>query len=68
MHVAELSVCHLIVQASQLPVKARKKALFFVKSSKTALDKSDFADSVRMSDTLSRPVSSDVLACMVDIR
>ena len=65
MHIAEEpNVCHLIAQASQLSAKARKKALFFVKSSKTALDKGDFADSVRTSDTMPRPKSSDPCACM----
>ncbi len=58
MHIAEEpNVCHLIAQASQLSAKARKKALFFVKTSRTALDKGDFADlgAPLRCDTMPRP-------------
>lgn len=34
------------MQGSFLPAKARKKALFFVKTSKSALDRLDFYDMV----------------------
>ena len=59
-HVADPSACHVNAQAPQLPTKARKKALFFVKASKIALDKSDLSDLVRTCDG-SSPTSLDVL-------
>ena len=48
--------------------KGQEEALFFVKSSKTALDRSDFADSVRMSDTLSRPTSDGTVHPVLSYR
>ena len=54
MRVTEQCLYRGFLQAPRLPGKARKKPLFFIKSSKTALDRDDFADSVRIQESAVR--------------